>query len=93
MDLAQFENKGDSAMTMGEFIMLKKLNLKIIGYCFLTRCGPKSFKAMKNFLRSFSKKLQVLSAKKCSQSGQRKFQSEFSIFFQKSSKKYLCLVP
>ena len=51
IDLAQFENKGDSAITVGELILLKKLNLGIVGYCFLTHCNQVTYGDMEKIVR------------------------------------------
>ena len=41
-DLAAIENKGDSAISIGEFLLLKRLGIEVVGYCFSGVCDNRS---------------------------------------------------
>ena len=49
-DLPEHDNKGDVAITISEFIITKKLNIEIVGYCFYKSCTGADVSAIRKMI-------------------------------------------
>ena len=49
LDMANIENKGDPAITLGELNLLAKLNISLLNYCYYT-CSKNNFSAIRHMI-------------------------------------------